>query len=186
MLFQGPPLPLLHFYLCAARRNSGMSETRTQPGARVRSSRTGRRLGNPSLEPGISRVDWNEWICAVHGDMGAGVLGQQEKSVLEDCRKPYCLVPPGLPKGTDAPDSWKAQWISERGEWAAPSVMQFINAPVVRKSAALLDYGTPASLASPLFSLAFPLFSIPRMWRGSSSPALLLLFARAWKPFPRG
>ncbi len=72
---------------------------------------------------------------------GFWLMGQQPKTVLAEIAHPYCLVPPGLPRGNDPPDSWKAQWVPPIREWAAPGIMQFINAPIVRKSAALLNYG---------------------------------------------
>jgi hypothetical protein len=66
---------------------------------------------------------------------------QQPQEVLDRASKPYCLNPPGSAHGPDPPDSWKAQWVAASREWALPSLMQFINSPNVRKSAALLKYG---------------------------------------------
>jgi hypothetical protein len=75
---------------------------------------------------------------------------QQPQEVLDRASKPYCLNPPGRADGPDPPDSWKAQWVAATREWALPSLMQFINSPNVRKSAALLKYGEFVLGACPL------------------------------------
>jgi hypothetical protein len=66
---------------------------------------------------------------------------QQPKEIVEEVCQPYCLNPSESAHGPDPPDTWTAQWIPATREWAAPGIMQFINAPNVRKSAALLNYG---------------------------------------------
>eukprot|EP00884_Botryococcus_braunii_P002307 jgi/Botrbrau1/12077/Bobra.0186s0005.1 len=97
---------------------------------------------------------------------GFGMLFDQPKAVLREVSQPYCLVPPGLPRGSDPPDSWNAQWVPPYGQWAAPGVMQFVNAPVVRKSAALLGYGSHFGYKEfahvPGYIVAVPLVAMAR------------------------
>lgn len=99
-----------------------------------------------------------------------GMIFDEPEAVMKEIRQPYCLVPPGLPRGNDPPDSWNAQWVAATGQWAAPGVMQFVNAPVVRKSAALLGYGPHFGYKEfalvPGYIVAIPVVAVARflMW----------------------
>lgn len=79
---------------------------------------------------------------AARGGVNGGTLASMYR-MMDDggvpvLREPYSLNPPGaVPPGPPPPDQLDARYDEDLGAWTAPFVMQFINARVVRRSAAL-------------------------------------------------
>jgi short subunit dehydrogenase-like uncharacterized protein len=106
------------------------------------------------------------------GDQNA-IPGAKEAAA----RGPYALDPAGASGGPDKDDNGgKVVGYDQRvGTWHVPFVMAATNAPVVRKSAALLGYGDGCRYAEVRFlslaalpPVAFPSRSLSGLSRGTS------------------
>ncbi|WP_052558070.1 saccharopine dehydrogenase family protein [Enhygromyxa salina] len=65
---------------------------------------------------------------------------KRDRSVLQVLSDPYSLYPTGEPAGQDGRDQAGVRKDKDLGMWTAPFVMAAINAKVVRRSNALLDF----------------------------------------------
>ena len=64
----------------------------------------------------------------------------RDPSVKEALADPYSLYPAGVTKGKDGPDQTGAEYDPDFEEWTCPFVMAAINARVVRRSNALMNF----------------------------------------------
>ena len=90
-------------------------------------------------------------VRRLRGGLSGGTLASmlalvQDAASDKDLRRilghPYSLNPKGKRDGSDGSDRTDARFDPDHNRWTAPFIMAAINTRVVRRSAALLDYGS--------------------------------------------
>lgn len=100
------------------------------------------RFGQPlkSLTSTVMKMRGGVSGGTVHSMLNMMKLAMQDKKIRRLLMNPYALNPDPEFKGPDKANQSTAKYAQDLGMWTAPFVMAAVNAPVVRRSNALLNF----------------------------------------------